>query len=137
MRRSKSSAFLFSEEFFPDERPPFLPVAQKTYVPTILRRKKVREMRDADTILGIIQERGKRGLPLENIYRSCLAPAVSRQARSTKLICVWFPLQGARSQALREPAKLLLPPRFRWKKEVCYERSTSGHLRSCFFRPTK
>src|SRR5436305_2229146 len=31
-------------------------------------------MRDADTILGIIHERGKRGLPLEDIYRQLYNP---------------------------------------------------------------
>jgi group II intron reverse transcriptase/maturase len=33
-------------------------------------------MRDADTILGIIQERGKRGLPLEDIYRQLYNPTL-------------------------------------------------------------
>ncbi|MBV9603219.1 MAG: hypothetical protein JOZ87_41140, partial [Chloroflexi bacterium] len=31
--------------------------------------QEVREMRDAETILAVIRERGKRGLPLERIYR--------------------------------------------------------------------
>src|SRR5581483_12019982 len=31
--------------------------------------REVREMRNAETILGVIRERGKRGLPLERIYR--------------------------------------------------------------------
>src|SRR5215470_3766229 len=30
---------------------------------------KVREMRDAETILGVIRERGRRRLPLEDLYR--------------------------------------------------------------------
>src|SRR5436190_9883054 len=30
---------------------------------------KVREMRNAETVLGVIHERGRRGLPLEDIYR--------------------------------------------------------------------
>ena len=30
---------------------------------------KVREMRNAETVLGIINERGRRRLPLEDIYR--------------------------------------------------------------------
>src|SRR3954467_15998632 len=30
---------------------------------------KVREMRNAETILGVIRERGRRRLPLEDIYR--------------------------------------------------------------------
>lgn len=36
--------------------------------------RKVREMRDAETVLGIIQERGTRGLPLEDIYRQLFNP---------------------------------------------------------------
>lgn len=31
-------------------------------------------MRDADTILGLIRERGKRGLPLQRIYRLLFNP---------------------------------------------------------------
>ena len=31
--------------------------------------REVREMRSAETSLGIIQERGKQGLPLERVYR--------------------------------------------------------------------
>jgi hypothetical protein len=30
---------------------------------------KVREMRNAETVLGVISERGRRRLPLEDIYR--------------------------------------------------------------------
>jgi group II intron reverse transcriptase/maturase len=35
----------------------------------ILTDEEVREMRDAETVLGIIRERGSRGLPLERVYR--------------------------------------------------------------------
>src|SRR2546421_2715780 len=31
--------------------------------------REVREMRSATTLLGLIQERGKKGLPLERVYR--------------------------------------------------------------------
>lgn len=31
-------------------------------------------MRDAETVLGIIQERGRKGLPLEDIYRQLYNP---------------------------------------------------------------
>ncbi len=31
-------------------------------------------MRDADTVLGIIRERGSRGLPLEDVYRQLFNP---------------------------------------------------------------
>lgn len=36
----------------------------------------VREMRDAATVLGIIRERGRRGLPLEDVYRQLYNPAL-------------------------------------------------------------
>jgi group II intron reverse transcriptase/maturase len=37
---------------------------------------KVREMRSADTVLGIIRDRGRRGLPLEDVYRQLFNPAL-------------------------------------------------------------
>src|SRR5438105_4299395 len=33
-------------------------------------------MRNAETILGIIRERGKRGLPLEDVYRQLYNPGI-------------------------------------------------------------
>jgi retron-type reverse transcriptase len=33
------------------------------------RNRKVREMRDAETVLNIIRDRGRQGLPLERLYR--------------------------------------------------------------------
>jgi hypothetical protein len=36
--------------------------------------EKVREMRTAETILNIIQDRGKRGLPLDDVYRQLFNP---------------------------------------------------------------
>jgi len=33
------------------------------------KNREVRVMRDAETVLSIIQARGKRGLPLERVYR--------------------------------------------------------------------
>src|SRR6266540_1822826 len=36
--------------------------------------EKVREMRTADTILNIIQDRGKRGFPLDDVYRQLYNP---------------------------------------------------------------
>jgi hypothetical protein len=38
------------------------------------RDAKVREMRTADTILTIIQDRGKRKLPLDDVYRQLYNP---------------------------------------------------------------
>ena len=42
--------------------------------------REVREMRDADTILTIIRERGGRGLPLEDVYRQLYNPALYLRA---------------------------------------------------------
>jgi len=38
------------------------------------RTKEVREMRTAETILNIIQDRGRRKLPLEDVYRQLYNP---------------------------------------------------------------
>ncbi len=38
-------------------------------VSRVTKDRKVREMRTADTILGLITERGKKGLPLERLYK--------------------------------------------------------------------
>jgi hypothetical protein len=38
------------------------------------REREVREMREAETILTIIRERGRRGLPLERVYRLLYNP---------------------------------------------------------------
>ena len=38
------------------------------------QHSEVREMRNAETVLGVIQERGKRGLPLEDVYRQLYNP---------------------------------------------------------------
>ena len=41
---------------------------------------KVREMRNARTVLGIIRERGKQGLPLEDVYRQLYNPDMYLEA---------------------------------------------------------
>lgn len=41
-------------------------------VSRVLEDRKVREMRTAETILGLIKERGKKGLPLERLYKLLL-----------------------------------------------------------------
>ena len=38
------------------------------------QEREVREMRTADTILNIIQDRGKRQLPLDDVYRQLYNP---------------------------------------------------------------
>jgi group II intron reverse transcriptase/maturase len=40
----------------------------------MLQEREVREMRDAETILSIIRDRGRRGLPLERVYRLLFNP---------------------------------------------------------------
>ena len=42
--------------------------------------RKVCEMQDADTILGVIRERGRKGLPLERVYRQLFNPDLYLQA---------------------------------------------------------
>ena len=42
--------------------------------------QEVREMRDADTVLGIIRARGAAGLPLEDIYRQLFNPRLYLRA---------------------------------------------------------
>jgi hypothetical protein len=44
------------------------------------REREVREMRDAKTVLTIIRERGKRGLPLERVYRLLYNPELYLKA---------------------------------------------------------
>src|SRR5439155_11828504 len=38
------------------------------------QKREVREMRDAKTVLGVLRERGRRGLPLERLYRQLFNP---------------------------------------------------------------
>src|SRR5437762_10216572 len=44
------------------------------------RRNEVLEMRTADTVLGIIRDRGTRGLPLEDVYRQLFNPQLYLRA---------------------------------------------------------
>src|SRR6266498_916581 len=55
----------------------------------------VREMRDAATVLEIISERGRRGLPLERVYRCLFNPDLYLLAYG-KISCraVWHPRPG-------------------------------------------
>jgi group II intron reverse transcriptase/maturase len=56
------------------------PHGEGRQVSTITKERKVREMRDANTILGIIRERGRRGLPLTDVYRQLFNPALYLEA---------------------------------------------------------
>jgi group II intron reverse transcriptase/maturase len=47
---------------------------------SIEKNREVLEMRDAETVLAIIRERGKRGLPLEDIYRQLYNPMLYLRA---------------------------------------------------------
>ena len=44
------------------------------------QEREVREMRNAETILAIIRERGRRGLPLERVYRQLFNPELYLRA---------------------------------------------------------
>ncbi len=54
------------------------------------RTGEVREMRNAETVLNIIRDRGQRGLPLEDVYRQLYNPDLYLRAYA-KL----YPNQGA------------------------------------------
>jgi group II intron reverse transcriptase/maturase len=58
---------------------------------------KVREMRTAETILNIIQDRGKRKLPLDDVYRQLYNPAMSLRSYA-KL----YPNDGAMTPGMTE-----------------------------------
>jgi hypothetical protein len=53
---------------------------QVAQVPTIIRRGKVRVMQRAEALMEIIHERGKRGLPLERLYRHLFNPELYLRA---------------------------------------------------------
>ena len=44
------------------------------------RNHEVREMRNAETVLNIIRDRGQRGLPLEGVYRQLYNPPLYLRA---------------------------------------------------------
>lgn len=46
----------------------------------MLKNEEVREMRIAETVLGVIQDRGKRGLFLEDLYRQLFNPSLYLRA---------------------------------------------------------
>src|SRR5437773_2732704 len=50
---------------------------QVTLIP---KNEEVRAMRNAETVLGIIQDRGKRGLVLEDVYRQLFNPSLYLRA---------------------------------------------------------
>src|SRR6266545_8220972 len=47
---------------------------------SIHRNLEVREMRTADTVLSLIQDRGRRGLPVEDLYRQLYNPTLYLRA---------------------------------------------------------
>jgi hypothetical protein len=51
------------------ERQSFLPTTEGRGGIVEFKKVEVREMRNAQTILGLIRERGSKGLPLERVYR--------------------------------------------------------------------
>lgn len=79
-------------------------------------------MRDADTILGIIRERGKRGLPLEDIYRQLYNPtlylmAYARLYANEGAMTKGIPSEPVEAMSLKKIEILigeLRQERFRW-----------------------
>src|SRR5258708_16004075 len=55
---------------------------------TKAKRRKGREMRTSDTILGLLRERGSKGLPLERVYRLLYSPDLYLTAYG-KIYQIW------------------------------------------------
>jgi group II intron reverse transcriptase/maturase len=83
----------------------------------------VREMRNAETILGIIHERGKQGLPLEDVYRQLYNPqlylhAYGRIYRNTGAMTPGSTEETADGMSLAKIASLiddLRHERYQWR----------------------
>ena len=86
------------------------------------RTGEVREMRNAETILGIIRERGRRGLPLEDVYRQLFNPelyllAYGKIARNAGAMTPGATAETADGMALAKIERiigLLRQERYRW-----------------------
>jgi len=80
-------------------------------------------MRDAETVLGILRERGRRGLPLEDVYRQLYNPALylnayGRIARNAGALTPGVTAETADGMSLATIAAiiaLLRQERYRWR----------------------
>jgi group II intron reverse transcriptase/maturase len=104
------------------------------------RDGEVREMRNAETILGIIRERGRRGLPLEDVYRQLYNPAlyllaygrISRNAGALTPGATTETVDGMSLKKIETLIDLLRAERFRWTpvRRVYIEKKHSTQKRS-------
>lgn len=82
----------------------------------------VREMRNAETILGIIRDRGRRGLPLEDVYRQLFNPdlflkaydKIYRNAGAMTRGVTAETVDGVSREKIRRIIELLSTERYRW-----------------------
>jgi retron-type reverse transcriptase len=96
-------------------------------------------MREAETILGIIRDRGQRGLPLEDIYRQLFNPqlylkAYGRISRNTGALTPGVTeetVDGMSLEKIGEIINALRDERYRWKpaRRVYIEKKHSGKTR--------
>ncbi len=89
---------------------------------SILNRSEVREMRNAETVLSIIRDRGRRGLPLTDVYRQLYNPALYLRAygRIYRNAGVMTPgtteetVDGMRQEKITAIIAALRSERYRW-----------------------
>lgn len=83
--------------------------------------EQVREMRTAETILNIIQDRGRRGLPLDDVYRQLFNPemylwAYSRIQKNTGAMTPGTTKETVDGMSQEKIAKLIEAIRYeRWQ----------------------
>src|SRR4051794_16950889 len=83
---------------------------------------KVREMRNADIVLGIHRDRGSRGLPLERVYLNLFDPElylraygkIYRNAGATTKGSTTETVDGMTLQKIHDIIALLRSERYRW-----------------------
>lgn len=103
-------------------------------------KAEVREMRDANTILGVIRERGTKGLPLERVYRLLFNPdlfllAYGRVARNQGALTPGATEETADGMSLAKIETIieqLRSERFRWTpvRRVYIEKKNSTKKRA-------
>lgn len=79
-------------------------------------------MRNAETILGIIRDRGRRGLPLEDVYRQLFNPdlflkaydKIYRNAGAMTRGVTAETVDGVSREKIRRIIELLSTERYRW-----------------------
>jgi group II intron reverse transcriptase/maturase len=105
----------------------------------VLREREVREMREAETILSIIRERGRRGLPLERVYRLLYNPelyltAYGKIYRNAGALTPGSTAETADGMSLAKTEAIisaLRDERYRWRpaRRVYIEKARSKRMR--------